>query len=97
MGDLQSLIGNPYNYNGYINPYGIGLMSLSPTIWKYRELIDPSTYIYTVNEPQKKNQALRLPTKLTAGQKKMMLWKRNLLFKDEDFGGVFIAHDTAKH
>ena len=20
--------------NGYINPYGIGLMSLSPTIWK---------------------------------------------------------------
>ena len=23
---------NPYN--GYINPYGIGLMSLSPIIWK---------------------------------------------------------------
>ena len=24
--------GNPYN--GYINPYGLGLMSLSPIIWK---------------------------------------------------------------
>ena len=32
MGDLPPLIGNPYN--GYINPYGIGLMSLSPIIWK---------------------------------------------------------------
>ena len=29
---IQPLIGNPYN--GYINPYGIGLMSLSPIIWK---------------------------------------------------------------
>ena len=24
---------NPYN--GYINPYGLGLMSLSPIIWKF--------------------------------------------------------------
>ena len=29
---IQPLIGNPYN--GYINPYGLGLMSLSPIIWK---------------------------------------------------------------
>ena len=29
---IQPLIRNPYN--GYINPYGIGLMSLSPIIWK---------------------------------------------------------------
>ena len=32
MGNLPPLIGNPFN--GYINPYGIGLMSLSPIIWK---------------------------------------------------------------
>ena len=32
MGDVPPLIGNPYK--GYINPYGIGLMSLSPIIWK---------------------------------------------------------------
>ena len=32
MGILRPLIGNPYN--GYINPYGLGLMSLSPIIWK---------------------------------------------------------------
>ena len=35
MGDIQPLIGNPYH--GYTNPYGLGLMSLSPVIWKYRE------------------------------------------------------------
>ena len=29
---IQPLIRNPYN--GYINPYGLGLMSLSPIIWK---------------------------------------------------------------
>ena len=45
---------NKNPYNGYINPYGIGLMSLSPIIWKYRELIDPiahiwkSIYIYSI-------------------------------------------------
>ena len=43
MGDLPPLSGNPYN--GYINPYEIGLMSLSSTIWKYRELIDPIAQI----------------------------------------------------
>ena len=37
---IQPLIGNPYD--GYINPYGLGLMSLSPIIWKYGSL-DPST------------------------------------------------------
>ena len=41
MGDLPPLNRNPYN--GYINPYGLGLMSLSPIIWKYWELIDPGT------------------------------------------------------
>ena len=35
---------NPYNWI-YINPYGIGLMSLSPIIWKYRELIDPIAHL----------------------------------------------------
>ena len=39
MGDLQPLIGNPYN--GYINPYELGLMSLSPTIWKCHGSLDP--------------------------------------------------------
>ena len=29
---------------GIINPYGLGLMSLSPIIWKSWEFIDPSTY-----------------------------------------------------
>ena len=32
MGDLPPLIGNPYN--GYIGAPTIGLMSLSPIIWK---------------------------------------------------------------
>ncbi len=35
------LIGNPYN--GYINPYGLGLMSLSPIIWNNGSL-DPDTH-----------------------------------------------------
>ena len=39
---IPPLIGNPYN--GYINPYVIGLMRLSPIIWKQWELIDPGTY-----------------------------------------------------
>ena len=35
--------GNPYN--GYIKPYGLGLMSLSPIIWKECELIDPIAHV----------------------------------------------------
>ena len=35
MGDIQPLIGNPgILIMGPINPYGLGLMSLSPIIWK---------------------------------------------------------------
>ena len=39
---------NPYN--GYINPYGLGLMSLSP-IWKSWELIDPIA-LPTIHPPR---------------------------------------------
>ena len=48
LGDklIPSFNRNPYN--GYINPYETGLMSLSPIIWKYWELIDPGTYTSSV-------------------------------------------------
>ena len=43
--------GNPFLMDPYFHPYGIGLMSLSPIIWKYRELIDPIAHMQEgVNE-----------------------------------------------
>ena len=35
----------PYGI-GYINPYGIELMSLSPILWKKYGSLDPSTYVF---------------------------------------------------
>ena len=47
---IQPLIGNPYNiYNGYINPYGLGLMSLSPIIWKCHGSLDPIAHMTITN------------------------------------------------
>ena len=42
---IQPLIGNPYN--GYIGAPTIGLMSLSPIIWKYREFRPDRTYVFS--------------------------------------------------
>ena len=56
---IQPLIGNPY-FRGPLNPYGIGLMSLSPIIWKYRELIDPSTLAKWDDPPSIEPQSLDL-------------------------------------
>ena len=68
---------------GPINPYGLGLMSLSPIIWKYRELIDPIAHIYHVAK-----YTNHMGVSKTTGTPKWMVkisWKTPL--KMDDLGG----------
>ena len=52
LGINSSHLKNRNPYNRYINPYGIGLMSLSPIIlWKSWDLIDPIARMATENLP----------------------------------------------
>ena len=48
---ILGMVITPFNrnpYNGYINPYGLGLMSLSPIIWKCHGSWSTRSHIYTI-------------------------------------------------
>ena len=64
VGDGKPLTFNDRNRcNGYINPYGLGLMSLSPIIWKCHGSLDPGTYVIILLVERERNiqQTFQVP------------------------------------